>query len=39
VVFQWVKGHSGVEENERADRLANAAATGSDLQEDAGYGG
>jgi len=34
-----VKGHSGVAENERADRLANAAATGSDLEVDSGYGG
>jgi ribonuclease HI len=39
VTFTWVKGHSGVEENERADRLANAAATGPDLQEDSGYTG
>jgi ribonuclease HI len=39
VRFEWVKGHSGVTENERADRLANAAATGPDLQDDTGYTG
>jgi ribonuclease HI len=37
VEFRWVKGHSGVEENERADALAKAAAEGKDLQVDAGY--
>lgn len=38
VTWKWVKGHSGVPENERCDRLANDAARG-DLQEDEGYGG
>src|ERR1700749_56836 len=38
VEFKWVKGHSGVPENERADALAKAAAQGADLEIDAGYG-
>ena len=25
IIWKWVKGHSGHEENERADRLANRA--------------
>ncbi len=37
VEFKWVKGHSGVPENERADVLAKEAAMGPDLQEDVGY--
>lgn len=39
VAFEWVKGHSGVAENERCDELANAAAKASDLPEDEGYKG
>ena len=34
VTFHWVKGHAGHPENERCDRLATAAADGSDLKED-----
>ena len=39
VEFKWVKGHSGVVENERADVLAKDAAMGGDLAEDTGYTG
>jgi ribonuclease HI len=31
VAFNWVRGHTGVEENERADRLAVGAAEGNGL--------
>lgn len=34
VTFKWVKGHSENEENERCDKLAVAAAKGSELLED-----
>ena len=34
VTFYWVKGHAGHPENERCDRLATAAADGTDLKED-----
>ncbi|WP_088894970.1 ribonuclease HI [Leptolyngbya ohadii] len=37
VKFQWVRGHSGVPENERCDRLAVAAASQTDLPVDEGY--
>lgn len=33
----WVKGHDGNVENERCDRLAVAAANGTELLEDTGY--
>ena len=36
VLFHWIKGHDGHEENERCDRLATSAADGDDLIEDAG---
>jgi ribonuclease HI len=39
VTFEWVRGHSGVVENERCDELANAAARAADLPEDEGYKG
>jgi len=38
VVWHWVRGHSGVPENERCDQLAMAAATGGGLLEDEGFG-
>lgn len=37
VEFVWVKGHAGIAENERCDRLAVDAAHGSNLQPDEGY--
>lgn len=37
VKFVWVKGHSNNIENERCDRLAVAAASGSNLKADVGY--
>lgn len=37
VVFQWVKGHAGHEENERCDALAMQALKQPDLPDDAGY--
>lgn len=37
VDFRWLRGHSGIVENERCDRLAFAAATESGLTEDFGY--
>lgn len=37
VRFQWIKGHNGHPQNERCDRLAVAAAAGSDLMIDQEY--
>ena len=37
VDFRWVRGHTGVPDNERADRLAVSAAQGADLPPDDGY--
>ena len=37
VSFHWVRGHSGLNENERCDRLASAAARQPDLPPDTGY--
>lgn len=34
VLFIWVKGHDGHEQNERCDYLATTAADGTDLIED-----
>ena len=39
VDFRWVRGHRGVVENERVDRLATTAARGRDLPPDPGYQG
>jgi len=37
VIFQWVKGHAGVPENERCDQLAVEAAEGHHLLIDEGF--
>ncbi len=37
VDFRWVRGHAGVVENERADRLAVSAAQGPNLPPDEPY--
>lgn len=37
VEFRWVKGHAGVQENERCDQLAVAATQQYDLPVDPGY--
>jgi ribonuclease HI len=37
VELRWVRGHAGVTENERADRLAMAAAQQANLPPDPGY--
>jgi ribonuclease HI len=37
VSFEWVKGHAGDTNNERADRLSYAAIERPDLLEDEGY--
>ena len=37
IVFHWVKGHSGVPENEVCDQLAKKAAEGPELKIDHGY--
>jgi ribonuclease HI len=39
VEFVWVKGHAGIPENERCDRLAVAATHKSNLAIDRGYDG
>lgn len=35
--LEWVEGHAGHPENERCDRLARAAASGTELPPDVGY--
>ncbi len=37
IEFRWIKGHSGIPENERCDELAVASADGLDLLIDEGY--
>lgn len=37
ITFHWVKGHSGVPENEICDQLAKKAAESKDLKVDHGY--
>lgn len=38
VTFHWLEGHAGHPQNERADTLAKAAASGQDLPPDPGFG-
>lgn len=38
VTFHWLEGHAGHPQNERADILAKAAASGPDLPADLGFG-
>ena len=37
VEFRWVRGHAGIPENERCDRLAVAASLQDNLPADQGY--
>jgi ribonuclease HI len=37
VKFIWVRGHTGIKENERCDQLSYQAAKRDNLPEDAGY--
>ncbi len=37
VVFEWIKGHAGHEENERCDELARQASAEKDLPSDVNY--
>jgi ribonuclease HI len=37
VRFVWIRGHASITENERCDRLAVDAASGTNLPEDTGY--
>ena len=37
VAFRWVRGHAGILQNERCDRLAVLAAQQSNLPVDEGY--
>jgi ribonuclease HI len=37
VIFEWIKGHAGHDENERCDELARAVSAQKDLPADINY--
>jgi ribonuclease HI len=37
VIFEWIKGHAGHDENERCDELARSMSSRKDLPPDLNY--